>query len=122
MKTEDTTACSPPDDSLPSSQAFCLLTRPLTSRSRSAAVLFAGREDGVLEVWDLLDRSHEPSLLAAPSAAAITSLAFTPASVGSAAGAASMRAAQQLLAVGARACLAREHTQMQRQHAILQPQ
>jgi len=92
-------------DILAPCQAPCLLTCPLTSCLRNAAVLFAGREDGVLEVWDLLDRSHEPSLLAAPSAAAITSLAFTPASIGSAAGAASVRAAQQLLAVGARACL-----------------
>jgi len=101
----ENTACFPPCNSLAPCQAICLLTCPLTSRSRTAAVLFAGREDGVLEVWDLLDRSHEPSLLAAPSAAAITSLAFTPALVSSAAGAASMRAAQQLLAVGAHACL-----------------
>ena len=60
-------------------------------------MLFVGREDGVLEVWDLLDRSHEPVLVSTPSAAAITSLAFSPASTPSAP---STRPVQQLLAVG----------------------
>ena len=57
-----------------------------------------GREDGVLEVWDLLDRSHEPVLIATPSAAAITSLAFSPASTSSGS---SARPVRQLLALGA---------------------
>ena len=60
-------------------------------------MVFAGREDGVLEVWDLLERSHEPILTAQPSAAGIASLAFSPAS---AASESSGRPVQQLLAVG----------------------
>ena len=67
---------------------------------RSAGVLFVGREDGVLEVWDLLDRSHEPVLIATPSAAAITSLAFSPASTSPGS---SARPVRQLLAIGANA-------------------
>ena len=62
-----------------------------------AGVLFAGRDDGVLEVWDLLDRSHEPVLIATPSAAAITSLAFSPSSTSSGS---SARPVRQLLALG----------------------
>ena len=63
-----------------------------------AGVLFAGREDGVLEVWDLLERSHEPVLTAQPSAAGIASLAFSPA--GPAQSETSGRPVQQLLAIG----------------------
>lgn len=66
--------------------------------STYAGVLFVGREDGVLEVWDLLDRSHEPVLMATPSAAAITSLAFSPSSTSSGS---SARPVRQLLALGA---------------------
>jgi hypothetical protein len=61
-------------------------------------VLFLGREDGVLEVWDLQDRSQEASLLAHPCARAVASLAFSPATIGPPTGG---RPAQQLLGVGA---------------------
>eukprot|EP00891_Asterochloris_glomerata_P001605 jgi/Astpho2/1605/e_gw1.00028.2.1_t len=60
-------------------------------------VLYLGRADGVLEVWDLLDRSHEPSMTANPTSSAITSLSFSPAGAPAAPGG---RAVQQLLAVG----------------------
>ncbi|KAK9820498.1 hypothetical protein WJX72_010908 [[Myrmecia] bisecta] len=60
-------------------------------------VVFVGRADGVLEVWDLLDRSHEASMTAAPTSTAITSLAFSPAGAPATAG---TRAVQQLLAIG----------------------
>ena len=63
-----------------------------------AGVLFAGREDGVLEVWDLLERSHEPVLTAQPSAAGIASLAFSPVSPAQAE--TGGRPVQQLLAIG----------------------
>lgn len=63
----------------------------------AAGVLYVGRSDGVLEVWDFLDRSHEPSLVAAPSSTALTSLQFSPAGVAALAGA---QATQQLLAIG----------------------
>ena len=63
----------------------------------SAGVLYLGRADGVLEVWDLLDRSHEPSMTANPTSSAITSLSFSPAGAPAATGG---RAVQQLLAVG----------------------
>ncbi|KAK9850456.1 hypothetical protein WJX84_004573 [Apatococcus fuscideae] len=61
-------------------------------------VLFAGREDGVLEVWDLLERSHEPVLTAQPSVAGIASLAFSPVSPAQAE--TGGRPVQQLLAIG----------------------
>ncbi|KAL0054665.1 hypothetical protein WJX82_000717 [Trebouxia sp. C0006] len=60
-------------------------------------VIYAARADGVLEVWDLLDRSHEPSMTAAPCTTPITYLAFSPAGAPPAAGG---RSVQQLLAVG----------------------
>lgn len=63
-----------------------------------SGVLFLGREDGALEVWDLQDRSQEASLLAHPCARAVASLAFSPATIGPQTGG---RPAQQLLAVGA---------------------
>ncbi len=67
-------------------------------------MLFAGRADGMLEAWDLLDRSHEPVLVTTASTAAVTSLAF---SAPPPAAAAKGRSMQQLLAVGAlRACAA----------------
>lgn len=55
------------------------------------------RADGVLEVWDLLDRSNEPSMTAAPCTTPITYLAFSPAGAPAAPGG---RSVQQLLAVG----------------------
>ena len=59
-------------------------------------VLFAGRADGVLEAWDLLDRSHEPVLVTAACTAAVTSLAFSLPPLPHAKG----PPTQQLLAVG----------------------
>ena len=66
-----------------------------------AGVIYAARADGVLEVWDLLDRSHEPSMTAAPCTTPITYLAFSPAGAPPAAGG---RSVQQLLAVGQPSC------------------
>ena len=63
----------------------------------TAGVLFAGRADGMLEAWDLVERSHEPVLICTASTTALTSLAFSPAPPP----AAKSRAAQQLLAAGA---------------------
>lgn len=62
-----------------------------------AGVMYVARADGVLEVWDLLDRSHEPSMTAAPCTTPITYLAFSPAGAPAASGG---RSVQQLLAVG----------------------
>ena len=70
---------------------------PLWLTCPPAGVLYLGRADGVLEVWDLLDRSHEPSMTANPTSSAITSLSFSPAGAPAAPGG---RAVQQLLAVG----------------------
>ena len=39
-------------------------------------VIYTARTDGVLEVWDLLDRSHEPSMTVSASSASITALEF----------------------------------------------
>ena len=66
-----------------------------------AGVLFAGRADGILEAWDLLDRSHEPVLVTAASTAAVISLAFSHPPPPHPKG----RSAQQLLAVGAHVLL-----------------
>jgi len=52
------------------------------------AVLFVGRSDGMIDIWDLLDRSHEPSMTVAVTAAEVTSMEFTSS------------ATRQLLAVG----------------------
>lgn len=38
------------------------------------AVFFIGKEDGSIEVWDLLEKSHEPSLTQNISTASITSI------------------------------------------------
>ncbi|KAK9826349.1 hypothetical protein WJX81_000804 [Elliptochloris bilobata] len=81
---------------LMSPAAPALYTAAAWSPSRPG-VIFVGREDGVLEVWDLLDRSHEPVLVATPSAAAISSLAFSPVSTSLGR---SARPVQQLLAIG----------------------
>jgi hypothetical protein len=67
----------------------------------AAGVIYAARADGVLEVWDLLDRSHEPSMTVAPCTTPITYLAFSPAGAPPAAGG---RSVQQLLAVGQPSC------------------
>lgn len=72
---------------------------PLWLTCPSVGVLYLGRADGVLEVWDLLDRSHEPSMTGNPTSSAITSLSFSPAGAPAAPGG---RAVQQLLAVGER--------------------
>jgi len=52
------------------------------------AVIFVGRADGMIDIWDLLDRSHEPSMTVAATAAEVTSMEFTA------------TANKQLLAVG----------------------
>lgn len=63
-----------------------------------AGVLFAGRADGLVEAWDLLDCSHQPVLVSAASTAAVTSLCFSPDAP--ATPAAMKVSTQQLLAVG----------------------
>ncbi|KAK3283163.1 hypothetical protein CYMTET_9130 [Cymbomonas tetramitiformis] len=52
-------------------------------------VIYTAKMDGVMEVWDLLDRSHEASMSATVSSYPIAALAFWP-----------HKQAQQLLAVG----------------------
>ena len=44
-----------------------------------AGCLAVGREDGIVEVWDLLDRCHEPVMACTVAVAAVTSLCFSPA-------------------------------------------
>lgn len=39
-------------------------------------VLFVARADGLLEIWDLLDRSHEPSMVATVAGSAVMCLSF----------------------------------------------
>ena len=56
------------------------------------------RVDGILEVWDMVDRTHEPVASMALCAVAITTLAFNPVSA-TVAGPTS-RPAPQLLAAG----------------------
>lgn len=51
------------------------LTAGCWSPSR-AGVLFVARSDGVIEAWDFLDRSHEPSVVANIASCAITQLTF----------------------------------------------
>ena len=67
--------------------ASCLLTCGAWSPTRPA-VVFVGRADGSIDVWDLLDRSHEPSMSVAITSAAVTSIEFHSS------------ATKQLLAVG----------------------
>lgn len=43
-----------------------------------AGVVLLGRLDGKLELWDLLDRTHAPVVVAPVSPAAIKALAFSP--------------------------------------------
>lgn len=61
------------------------------------AVLYLADQGGALEVWDLLDRSHEPSIRVTLAATPIMSLSFNPLPP---AASAAQQAAQQLLAVG----------------------
>jgi len=65
----------------------CMYSCGAWSPSR-AAVLFIGRTDGMMDIWDLLDRSHEPSMTVSVTAASVTSMEFTTS------------ANRQLLAVG----------------------
>jgi len=54
------------------------------------AVIYTAKVDGTLEVWDLLDRSHEASMLATITSSQITSMVFWP----------ETNKTQQLLAIG----------------------
>ena len=66
-----------------------------------AGVLFLSRVDGVLEVWDLLDRTHEPVATMQMCTVAATGLSFSPPSAAAAGGPlANARPAPQLLAAG----------------------
>ena len=67
--------------------ASCLLTCGAWSPTRPA-VVFIGKADGGIDVWDLLDRSHEPSMSVSITSAAVTSMQFHN------------QANKQLLAVG----------------------
>ncbi|CAK4624064.1 hypothetical protein LEN26_006346 [Aphanomyces euteiches] len=42
-------------------------------------VIYIGKADGVLEVWDLLDQSHRPSFSSSIAACSLTTLEFRPA-------------------------------------------
>ena len=68
--------------------ASCFLTSGAWSPTRPG-VLFIGRSDGGIDVWDLLDRSHEPSMTVNIASAAITQMQFQQAASGA-----------QLIAVG----------------------
>ena len=58
-----------------SSPALAALTAGCWSPSRPG-VLYVARADGVIEAWDFLDRSHEPSVVATIASCAITQLTF----------------------------------------------
>jgi hypothetical protein len=60
---------------------------------RTAGTIILGRHDGRLEVWDLLDCTHQAALLVPVAPCCITSLAVSPPPADSS-------RAQQLLAVG----------------------
>ena len=66
----------------------CCYTCGAWSPSRPA-VLFLARQDGNIDVWDLNDRSHEPSMVVIATPGAITSMEFHVVS-----------ASRQLLAIG----------------------
>jgi len=53
----------------------CLLSCGAWSPSRPA-VIFIGKADGNIDIWDLLDRSHEPSMTVNITSAAVTSMQF----------------------------------------------
>ena len=59
-------------------------------------LMFIGRGDGMLEVWDMMDRSHEPSLLAQASSETVLSMRFWSPSQGQT----STAPAPGLLAIG----------------------
>eukprot|EP00993_Chasmostoma_nieuportense_P003315 NODE_403_length_2289_cov_30.233580_g374_i0.p1 GENE.NODE_403_length_2289_cov_30.233580_g374_i0~~NODE_403_length_2289_cov_30.233580_g374_i0.p1 ORF type:complete len:744 (-),score=256.09 NODE_403_length_2289_cov_30.233580_g374_i0:56-2224(-) len=42
------------------------------------SIVFMGTEDGYLQIWDLLDRSHEPTISQSAAQCAITAFAFKP--------------------------------------------
>ena len=53
----------------------CLYTCGAWSPSRPA-VIFIGRSDGMIDIWDLNDRSHEPSMTVSATPAAVTFMDF----------------------------------------------
>ena len=55
--------------------ASCMLSCGAWSPLRPG-VLFIGRADGAIDVWDLLDRSHEPSMSVTIGGTAVTSMQF----------------------------------------------
>jgi len=55
--------------------AACLLTCGVWSPTRPAVVAI-GKADGSIDVWDLLDRAHEPSMSVNITSASITSMHF----------------------------------------------
>lgn len=61
-------------------------------------MIILGRQDGRLEAWDLLDRTHQPCMVAPVAPGALTTLAVSPLAGGSSSRAAA--AAPQVLAVG----------------------
>ncbi|KAL4431174.1 hypothetical protein ABPG75_006430 [Micractinium tetrahymenae] len=64
-------------------------------------VVVMGRADGRLEAWDLLDRSHQPAMVAPVAPCALTALAASPAAAsGAPGGSRSAAGHHQLLAVG----------------------
>ena len=58
-----------------SASASTYLTMGCWSPTRPGVIITA-REDGMIEVWDLLDRSHEASMVSTVSSSSITSLKF----------------------------------------------
>ena len=58
-----------------SASATTYLTMGCWSPTRPGVIITA-REDGMIEVWDLLDRSHEASMVSTVSSSSITSLKF----------------------------------------------
>ena len=59
-------------------------------------VIYLGRVDGKVDIWDLTDRSHEPSLTQTITSAAVTSIQFWTAGKSSK----SSKSAQHLVAIG----------------------
>ena len=58
-----------------SASATTYLTMGCWSPTRPGVIITA-RQDGMIEIWDLLDRSHEASMVATVSSSSITSLKF----------------------------------------------
>lgn len=71
---------------------------PAVNLSCTAGMIILGRQDGRLEAWDLLDRTHQPCMVAPVAPGALTTLAVSPLAGGSSSRAAA--AAPQVLAVG----------------------